>query len=124
MQQIRPNATEYNRVLAHTQAYCIHILGQQKWGGAWGQFGALMDSILPSTHLGHTPEMTPECRMYNPKCAMKYSVAVLEGLQRYGRSGTAAALFPGWQDRGGRTAVLWPLWYGRSGMAAAVWPQP
>ena len=28
-----------------------------------------MDSVLPSADLGHIPEMTPECRMYNPKCA-------------------------------------------------------
>ena len=29
VQQIRPNAVESNGVLAHTQAYSIHILGQQ-----------------------------------------------------------------------------------------------
>ena len=25
-------------VLAHTQAYSIHILGQQTWGCGWSQF--------------------------------------------------------------------------------------
>ena len=38
VQQIRPNAVELNGVLAHTQAYSIHILGQQSWGCGWSQF--------------------------------------------------------------------------------------
>ena len=28
-----------------------------------------MHPNLPSTHLGHTPEMTPAAMVYNPKCA-------------------------------------------------------
>ena len=56
-------------MLAHTQAYSIHILGQQNWGCGWSQFRTLMHPSLPSTHLGHTPEMTPAGMVYNGKCA-------------------------------------------------------
>ena len=56
-------------MLAHTQAYSIHILGQQNGGCGWNQFSTLMHHKLPSTHLGHTPEMTPAGMVYNGKCA-------------------------------------------------------
>ena len=56
-------------MLAHTQAYSIHIVGQQIWGCGWSQLGTLMRPNLPSTHLGQTPEMTPAGMVYNGKCA-------------------------------------------------------
>ena len=56
-------------MLAITQAYSIHILGQQNWGCGWSQFGTFMHPNLPSTHLGHTPEMTPAGMVYNGKRA-------------------------------------------------------
>ena len=56
-------------MLAHTQAYSIHILGQQTWGCGCSQFGTLVHPSLPSTHLGDTPEMTSAAMVYNPKCA-------------------------------------------------------
>ena len=69
VQQIRPNAVEWNGVLAHTQAYSIHILGQQNWGCGWSQLWKFRHPSVPSTHLGHTPEMTPVGMVYNGKCA-------------------------------------------------------
>ena len=69
LQQIRPNAVERNGVLAHTQAYSIHILGQQNWGCGCSPFLTLMHPNLPSTHLGQIPEMTPAGMVYNGKCA-------------------------------------------------------
>ena len=38
-------------------------------GCGWSQLGTLMHPNLPSTHLGHTPEMTPAGMVYNGKCA-------------------------------------------------------
>ena len=38
VQQIRPNPVGSNGVLAHTQAYSIHILGQQNWGAGGVSF--------------------------------------------------------------------------------------
>ena len=69
VQQLRPNAMERNGVLAHTQAYSIYILGQQNWGCRCSQFGSLLHLNLPSTHLGHTPDMPRAAMVYNPKCA-------------------------------------------------------
>ena len=69
VQKIRPHAVERIGVLAHTQTYSIHILGQKKWGCGWSQFRTLMHPNLPSTHLGHTPDMTPAGMVYNGKCA-------------------------------------------------------
>ena len=56
-------------MLAHTQAYSIHILGQRNWGCGWSQFRTLMHPNVPSTHPGQIPEMTPAGMVYNGKCA-------------------------------------------------------
>ena len=58
-----------NGVLAHTQAYSSHNLGQQYWGCGWSQFATLMHPNLLSPHPGHTPEMTPAGMVYNGRCA-------------------------------------------------------
>ena len=57
-----------------------------------------MDSNLPSTNLGHIPEMTPECRVYNPKCATDQT-------QRHGVRKSAGP-YTGQSHRLRRTAEL------------------